>query len=83
MKRIGQVLSSSANRRSVLRGVAGAAGFAATGISPVARHVSAATDLSVLSPLAPDPAPPGVAEFAMADFDAWKAANDANVIYEA
>src|SRR4029079_7117135 len=44
---------------------------------------SAATKLSVLSPLAPDPAPPGVAKFSEQDFAAWQQANDAEVTYEA
>lgn len=78
-----RVLSYPASRRSVIRGAAGAAGLAAMGTLPLVRGASAATDLSVLSPLAPDPAPPGVAEFAIADFDAWKAANDVAVTYEA
>lgn len=74
------------DRRSFLRGgLAAGAGLAAAGRSrglwlPGA---SAATNLSVLSPLAPDPAPPGVAEFAIDDFTAWKTANDAEVTYEA
>ena len=62
------------------------AGFAAARYAPGlwgASGVSAATNLSVLSPLAPDPAPPGVAKFSEEDFAAWQAANDAAVSYEA
>jgi multiple sugar transport system substrate-binding protein len=52
--------------------------------SPIMRHfgASAATELSVLTPLAPDPAPPGVADFSQEAFNAWRAENDAEVQYE-
>jgi multiple sugar transport system substrate-binding protein len=83
MYRTRQMLSIPASRRRVLQGAAGAAGLAAAGLPWRGSRVAAATDLSVLSPLAPDPAPPGVAEFAIDDFDAWKAANDVAVSYEA
>lgn len=83
MHRARTMLSVPTNRRSILKGAAGAAGLAALGRRAPVRGVSAATGLSVLSPLAPDPAPPGVAEFAIPEFDAWKAANDVDVTYEA
>ena len=88
MDRFGRMSSTKRlDRRALLRGSAAAgAGLAAARSAPglwTPRGVSAATNLSVLSPLAPDPAPPGVAEFAMDDFAAWKSANDAEVTYEA
>jgi ABC-type glycerol-3-phosphate transport system substrate-binding protein len=87
MNRFGRTITSSRlNRRALLRrgGVAGA-GLAAARYAPGiwTPGASAATNLSVLSPLAPDPAPPGVAEFSMDDFAAWQEANDATVAYEA
>jgi multiple sugar transport system substrate-binding protein len=78
---------SRLDRRALLRGSAGVgAGLAAARYAPGpwgASGVSAATNLSVLSPLAPDPAPPGVAKFSEEDFAAWQEANDAAVTYEA
>lgn len=72
------------SRRSLLhRGAVTGAGLAALGMLPRGRGASAATELSVLSPLAPDPAPPGVAEFSEEAFAAWRAANDVEVAYEA
>src|SRR3712207_4577122 len=81
-----RIAGSRLDRRSLLRGGAAVgAGIAATRYAPglLTPGASAATNLSVLSPLAPDPAPPGVAEFAMDDFAAWKTANEAEVTYEA
>src|ERR671920_1238113 len=81
-----RIAGSLFDRRSLLRGGAAVGtGLAAARYAPGLRTpgASAATNLSVLSPLAPDPAPPGVAEFAMDDFAAWKTANDAEVTYEA
>ncbi|MFM9105242.1 MAG: extracellular solute-binding protein [Chloroflexota bacterium] len=83
MRRTSTMLSLPTSRRGVLKGAAGAAGLAALGLRGPIGSASAATDLAVLSPLAPDPAPPGVAEFAIPEFDAWKAANDVAVTYEA
>ncbi|MFM7719200.1 MAG: ABC transporter substrate-binding protein [Actinomycetota bacterium] len=40
------------------------------------------TTLSVLSPSVPDPAPPGVAQFSLDAFEAWKADNGVEVVYE-
>jgi multiple sugar transport system substrate-binding protein len=72
------------NRRSLLhRGAAVGAGLAALGAFPDPPGASAATKLSVLSPLAPDPAPPGVAKFSEDAFAAWQKANDVEVAYEA
>ncbi|MGD9710900.1 MAG: sugar ABC transporter substrate-binding protein [Thermomicrobiales bacterium] len=70
----------SISRRGMLGATAGAA------ISlPFARFnpAFAQTELNVLSPLAPDPAPPGVAEFSLDAFEAWKSENEAAVSYEA
>lgn len=66
------------------RGMLGASAGAALTL-PFARfgNVAAQTELNVLSPLAPDPAPPGVADFSLDAFEAWKAENDASVSYEA
>lgn len=74
------------DRRALLRrGAAAGAGMTAARYAPGlwTPGASAATNLSVLSPLAPDPAPPGVAQFSLDDFAAWKTANDAEVTYEA
>ncbi|CAN5611008.1 extracellular solute-binding protein [soil metagenome] len=81
--RTNQLSQQRISRRGMLGGAAGVgAGLALA--HPMARQfgVSAATDLSVLTPLAPDPAPPGVAEFSQEAFDEWKSTNDANVSYE-
>src|SRR4051794_35341725 len=74
------------DRRSLLRrGAAAGAGLTATRFAPGlwTPGASAATNISVLSPLAPDPAPPGVAKFAEDDFTTWQTDNDATVSYEA
>ena len=85
MSRAARLLPSSpaTSRRTLLRAGAAAAGLAAVGARPWARGASAATDLSVLAPLAPDPAPPGVAKFAETQFADWQAKNDVKVAYEA
>ena len=74
------------DRRGLLRraGAVGA-GLAAARYAPgIWTHgASAATTLNVLSPLAPDPAPPGVAQFSLEDFAAWQQSHDAAVTYEA
>jgi multiple sugar transport system substrate-binding protein len=44
---------------------------------------SGPTTLNVLVPAAPDPAPPGVAEFSEEAFAKWQADNNAKVVYEA
>ena len=88
MERFGRnVAASPLDRRTLLRRSAAAGtGLAAAHYAPglwLPGGASAATRLSVLSPLAPDPAPPGVADFALDDFAAWQTANDAEVVYEA
>src|SRR3954469_2103937 len=82
----GQVQAGPLDRRSLLRrGAAVGAGLTAARMAPGlwTPGASAATNLSVLSPLAPDPAPPGVAKFAEDDFAKWQTDNDAAVSYEA
>ncbi len=66
------------------RGMLGATAGAALAL-PLARFngALAQTELNVLSPLAPDPAPPGVAEFSLDAFEAWQTENNASVSYEA
>lgn len=87
MDRLGRRVSASRlDRRSLLqRGAAVGAGLTAARFAPGlwTPGASAATNLSVLSPLAPDPAPPGVAKFAEDDFAKWQTDNDATVSYEA
>lgn len=83
-----RIVSSLGSTRISRRGMFGGAAAAGAGLAlghPLLRPrgVAAQTTLSVLSPLAPDPAPPGVADFAIADFEAWQAENDAKVSYEA
>lgn len=78
-----RILRSSISRRGMLQGTALAGAGLATTRLPFGRGASAATNLSVLSPLAPDPAPPGVAEFSEEAFAAWLTENDAAVNYEA
>lgn len=83
------LLAARADRRRLLAGSAALGGVAFAGLpGPLARFgagsaAAQATDLSVLSPLAPDPAPPGVADFAEDAFAAWKSENDVEVSYEA
>jgi multiple sugar transport system substrate-binding protein len=60
-----------------------AAPSAAASAAASAAPSGAAVALSVLSPAAPDPAPPGVAKFSEEAFAAWQKANNATVQYEA
>lgn len=73
-------------RRAVLKG-ASAAGtvFAANRLASerLSDSARAATRLSVLSPIPPDPAPPGVARFAEDLFETWKSDHDVRVTYDA
>jgi multiple sugar transport system substrate-binding protein len=74
------------NRRDLLRRAGIAAGAVAAGRgSGLYRpnKVRAASSLSVLAPLPPDPAPPGVAGYAEEEFAAWKDDRDARVTYDA
>jgi multiple sugar transport system substrate-binding protein len=79
------------DRRGLLRSAAGvgagAAALGAFGAGPRGMggfgRAAAATKLSVLSPLAPDPAPPGVAKFSEDAFAAWQKTNDVDVVYDA
>ena len=81
-----RIAGSRVDRRSLLRGGAAlGAGLTATRYAPGlwTPGASAATNLSVLSPLAPDPAPPGVAKFSEDAFAAWKKPNASTSIYDA
>ena len=78
-----RILTSRSTRRSLVAGTALGASAGMLGLSRTPRSARAATMLNVLSPLAPDPAPPGVAEFSLDAFAAWQKANDVEVTYEA
>ncbi len=77
------------SRRDFLKlGAAGAGSLAASnllmwlsGCAPQAGGEE--TTVNVLVPAAPDPAPPGVAEFSMDAFAKWQADNNVKVVYEA
>lgn len=78
------------SRRTFLqRSALGAAGLAAAGSLPAwQRALAQGATLNALVPAAPDPTPPGVPDAAYSQatndaFEAWKAANGANVVYEA
>jgi multiple sugar transport system substrate-binding protein len=63
-----------------------APGTAAAASAAASSGGGAATTLNVLSPAAPDPAPPGVAKFSdavVAKFAQWQADNNVKVVYEA
>lgn len=70
------------NRRDLLKS---AAAGSALGLAPSLWAGSAFADdaqLSVFSPLPPDPAPPGAAKFSEAAFADWQKANAAKVSYD-
>lgn len=72
------------SRRSLMRNSAFAgAGLAGLAAAPARISRAAETPLSVFSPLAPDPAPPGVAKFSEDAFAQWQRANGIKVNYEA
>lgn len=84
MLRQNRIPQTRISRRGMMGGLAGAgAGLALAHPAMRPFGASAQTSLSVLSPLAPDPAPPGVAEFSLDAFEAWKTENDSDVQYEA
>ncbi len=69
-------------RRDVLKNtVVGSALGAVPSLWPAGTFAQDA-QLSVFSPLPPDPAPPGAAKFSEAAFDAWQKANAAKVSYD-
>ncbi|MCJ7662503.1 MAG: sugar ABC transporter substrate-binding protein [Anaerolineales bacterium] len=76
------------SRRDFLK--MGAAGGSALAASNLVMWLSGCTSggggepttLNVLTPAAPDPAPPGVADFSMDAFAKWQADNNATVVYE-
>ncbi len=73
-----------ASRRGICRAMAlGGATLASGLLGPGWRAASATTRLRVLAPLPPDPAPPGVAAFALDALARWKEANDAHVSFDA
>jgi multiple sugar transport system substrate-binding protein len=73
-------------RRDFLKlGATGAGALAASNLALWLSGCSAAggeKTLNVLTPAAPDPAPPGVAEFSMDAFNQWQADNNVKVVYE-
>jgi multiple sugar transport system substrate-binding protein len=69
------------SRRKVLQSVALAAAGSITTSLP-ARHVAATTFSSVLCSTPPDPAPPGVADYAVRSFAAWQKSHDAYITYD-
>jgi multiple sugar transport system substrate-binding protein len=75
--------SRMTRRRLMGAGAAAGAGLALARPRFHLPGASAQTTLSVLSPLAPDPAPPGVADFSIEAFEAWKNENGVDVLYEA
>ena len=72
------------SRRDFLKiAAAGTAGLAlANFTSGCGPKKSELAKLNVLVPAAPDPAPPGVADFSMEAFAAWQAENNVEVLYE-
>jgi multiple sugar transport system substrate-binding protein len=75
------------SRRDFLKlGAAGAGSLAASNLlmflSGCAPGAGSEKTLNVLTPAAPDPAPPGVAEFSMDAFAKWQADNNVKVVYE-
>ncbi len=70
------------NRRELLKSRAfAAAGFAAARL-PLVRDARAGAYLSVLTPMPPDPAPPGVASYALNAFEKWQIGFASPVYYE-
>src|SRR5688572_27173861 len=57
-----------------------AAGSITASLPP--RHVAATTFSSVLCSAPPDPAPPGVADYAVGSFAAWQRGHDAHITYD-
>src|SRR5262245_40234975 len=74
-------MNHSVSRRALCRSAALAA--AGSIISSRDRDVAAETAYSsVLCSAPPDPAPPGVADFAIAAFNAWQRGHDAYITYD-
>ncbi len=69
-------------RRDVLRGGGMLATYAAFGGSLSTSAMAQDKALTVFSPLAPDPAPPGVAQFSLDALAAWEKANATKVNYD-
>jgi multiple sugar transport system substrate-binding protein len=72
------------SRRNFLKiSAASTAGLAMTNLlASCSPQKSENLKLNVLVPSAPDPAPPGVAQFSEEAFAAWKTANNVDVVYE-
>src|SRR5215211_3489158 len=71
-----------ATRRELVRSAV-LAGASLAAVSPgISRSVAATTSMSVLCAAPPDPAPPGVADFATGAFAAWRSRHDAFVSYD-
>ena len=70
--------------RRTLGKTGAAAGAGLMGLSSLAPRIARADDieLSVLSPLPPDPAPPGAAKFSEDAFAKWQQTNGVKVNYE-
>jgi multiple sugar transport system substrate-binding protein len=83
MNNIDAMLHRRLTRRTL--GKTGAAGAGLMGLSSLVPRIARADgiELSVLSPLAPDPAPPGVAKFSEDAFAQWQQTNGVKVNYEA
>src|SRR5215218_9008826 len=74
------------SRRDLLRRAGGVGRALAAGGTLAGRRsgvIRAATSLSVLTPLPPDPAPPGVANYAEDEFAAWQEDRNVRVSYDA
>src|SRR5215218_357764 len=81
-KRYGERVTT---RRGLLRGAATTGGALAAGVFAGRPPFGglAATPLSVLTPIPPDPAPPGVARYAEEEFATWKSDHAVDVVYDA
>lgn len=79
--------SKELSRREFMKlGAAGAGALAASNLalwlSGCSAGGGAEKTLNVLTPAAPDPAPPGVADFSLDAFTKWQEDNNARVVYE-
>jgi multiple sugar transport system substrate-binding protein len=73
-------VESTIDRRRLLASAAAAAG--ALGSIARAREASAGAYLSVLTPMPPDPAPPGVASYSLEALATWQTGFQSRVYYE-
>jgi multiple sugar transport system substrate-binding protein len=79
------LFAANLSRRDFLKVSAASLGGLALGsyLAGCAPQAGEPVTLNVLVPAAPDPAPPGVAEFSMEAFEKWKTDNNVTVTYEA